>query len=533
MNVSSPSRRLVFVEAEKVATDAYHEADGTPEFLRLPALQGVLTSQAVSEKIEALRALDVDEYIRNSVWPSEHPKRKSAPEVIRQLGGTIIHEVQDGPLYLAEISFTSNGRMRRILVLAQNRKSKNGVWMPRHHDRAADLVRQYSSFGMPVVTFIDTPGADAGEEANLNNQAHSISHLIMEMANLQLPSVAVVFGNGYSGGAIPLATTNVLLSVRDGVFNTIHPQGLSEIAYNYNLSWQECAKYIGVSSYELFRLGYLDGIIDYSPLESASPRPLVDAIFSALDQVERNAQDFLREADNHFFFTHYQESILRFLHPAESLVEENRIADKTPTGMLNVFGSVYRFHRYLKLRTRLSNQSILRYSRLDAFEPPEGELLDRLEREREERFHKWIGRPLEIRYDEALTRRYKRLLDTERSLGQDRNRFTSFFIGTPQRNHEQDQAVDPPGREGGDPFPHPRKSESVGRAEPPGNAQAISARGEKSGVVRSHLRKADRESAPHRHRAQRHQPDHAAVHGGPAGEGLSGGDHHLPEHFFR
>ena len=440
MKAPKSPRRLVFVEAEKYATAASLASGDVPAFLREPRLEGVLSANAVSQGIEELRALDVDEYIRRSVWPSEHPKRKSAPEVLRQLGGEVVREVQEGPLYLAELSFNSTGRPRRIVALAQNRKSKNGVWMPRHHDRAARLVRQYSSYGMPVVTFIDTPGADAGEEANLNNQAHSISHLIMEMANLELPSVGIVFGNGFSGGAIPLATTNVLLSVRDGVFNTIHPQGLSEIAYNYNLSWQECAKYIGVSAFELYRMGYLDGIIDYSPLDSASPKPLLDAIFSALDQVEHNAEEFLREPDNGYFFTHYRESIQRFLNPSELLIEENQIADKSPTGMLNVFGSVYRFHRYLKLRCRLFSQSILRYSRLDSVEPPEGQLHDRMEREREERFLKWVERPLEIRYDDALSKRYKRMLDTERALGQDRYRITSFFIGTPEMNYQE--AVD-------------------------------------------------------------------------------------------
>ncbi|MCZ6557268.1 MAG: ATP-grasp domain-containing protein [SAR324 cluster bacterium] len=425
------------MEAEKAATAAGLTKGDLPAFLREPGLDGVLSEDAVSHGIEELRALNVDEYIRRSVWPSENPKRKSAPEVLRQLGAEIVREVQEGPLYLAELVFSTPGRSRRIVALAQNRKAKNGVWMPNHHDRAAELMREYSSYGMPVVTFIDTPGADAGEEANLKNQAHSISHLIMEMANLQLPSVGVVFGNGYSGGAIPLATTNILLTVRDGAFNTIHPQGLSEIAYNYNLSWQECAKYIGVSAYELYRMGHVDGIIDYSPMDSGSPKPLLDAIFSALDQVERNAVEFLGQPDNQYFFTHYQESIQRYLNPTELLIGENQIADKSPTGMLNVFGSVYRFHRYLKLRTRLQSQSILRYSRLDTFDIPEGELQGRMEREREERFRRWVERPLEIRYDETLTKRYKRLLDTERSLGQDRYRITSFFLGTPEKNFQE------------------------------------------------------------------------------------------------
>ncbi len=184
-------------------------------------------------------------------------------------------------------------------------------------------------------------------------------------------------------------------------------------------------------------MGHLDGIVDYSPLDSDSPKALREAIFSALDVVEQNSVAFLREPDNDYFFTHYRESIQRFLHPTLLLVEENRIADKTPTGILNVFSSVYRFHRYLKLRTRLSSQSQLRYARMDALDLPEGELQHRMDREREERFRKWVGRPLEIRYDETLAKRYKRLLDTERSLGQERNRFTSFFLGTPVRNFEQ------------------------------------------------------------------------------------------------
>ncbi|MDH4249321.1 MAG: acetyl-CoA carboxylase, partial [Deltaproteobacteria bacterium] len=335
------------------------------------------------------------------------------------------------------MNFTYAGRRRRVVMLAQNRKSKNGVWMPRHHKRATELMRFYSAHGIPVVTFMDTPGADAGEEANRQNQAHSISDLISEMSSLPLPSVGVVFGMGYSGGAIPLATTNVLLSVRDGVFNTIHPQGLSDIAYNYNLSWQECARYIGVSAYELCQAGYLDAVVDYSPLDSESPRPLLDAIFSAITTVENTVRDFLKEPDNHYFFDHYKQNILNYLNPTDLLVEENRVVDKTPTGRLNVFGTVFRFHRYLKLRRRLTSQSTARYSRLVEPKLPSGELQDRIERERLSRLDKWIRGPLEIRYDDDLGKRYKRLSETQKNLGQERSRLATFFIGTPEENFEK------------------------------------------------------------------------------------------------
>ena len=428
------SRRLVYLEAEKLASDLAITSGKRPGFLMEPMLKGVLKPDEVEQAIRRLHRLSVDDYIRLTVFPSENPKRKSAPEVIRQLGGRIIHEVSDGPLFLAEIEFTTGDRKRRLLFLAQNRKSRNGVWMPHHHTRAADMVRYYSSLGMPVVTFIDTPGADAGEEANRNNQAHSISELIFEMANLQLPTVGVVFGNGYSGGAIPLATTNVLLSVRDGVFNTIHPMGLAEIAYNYNLSWQECAKYMGVSSYELFQRGYLDGVVDYSPLESHPPAALLQAIFTAVEAVETNAEEWLRDPVNDYFFHHYQESIHRYLNPSELLIEENRISDKTPTGMLNVFGSVYRFHRYQKLRMRLSSQSSLRHSHTDPQSMPGGELQNRLERDRKDRFNRWLEAPLEVRYNDELSHRYKKFLDTRKGLGSERHPIASFFMGRPEDN---------------------------------------------------------------------------------------------------
>jgi len=429
-----PQRRLVFVEAEQIASDFPLLSGKLPEFINEPGLEGVLDAEAIAARIDELHRLNVDDYIRQTVFPSEYPKRRNAPEVIRMLGGEIIHEVQDGPLYLAEINFSDGGRSRRVLVLAQNRKSRNGVWMPKHHLRAVELLHFYAPHGLPLITFIDTPGADAGEEANRQNQAHSISRLIAEMSNLAVPTVGIVLGNGYSGGAIPLAATNVLLSVRDGVFNTIHPTGLAEIAYNYNLSWQECAKYIGVSAFELCEAGYLDGIINYSPADPEPPRAITAAIFSALNRLEQNAQRFLREDHHRYFFQHYQDTVVReFSRPGGNGSGGAEVLAGL-SGTAGVLGLFYRFHRYLKMRRRLSSQSLRRYSRIDTEKLPKGELQERVEKERVARFNKWRENPLEVRYDEALLKRYKRFLDTFASRADERGRFTSFFIGRPEEN---------------------------------------------------------------------------------------------------
>jgi acetyl-CoA carboxylase alpha subunit len=230
----------------------------------------------------------------------------------------MIAEETEGPLYTAEIEFFVSGQMRRLGFIAQNHKIQNGVWGPSHHRKAAEKVRFFASHSIPLVTFMDTPGAAADAEANLDNQSHSISFLISEMANLQLPVIGIVYGGGYSGGAIPLATANILLSVREGVFNTIHPKGLSNIARKYDLSWQESAKHIGVSAYELRSQGYFDGIIDYSYDEPQKVKNIKDAIVSSVETTEKNSCKFLYEND--FFFDHYRDSIYHYLNPSKLLI---------------------------------------------------------------------------------------------------------------------------------------------------------------------------------------------------------------------
>jgi len=324
----------------------------------------LLSVEEVEKEVQQLKKVDVDSYIQRVVSPSESKNRQSAPEVIQQLGGKMIAEEMEGPLYSAEIEISISGSIRRLGFIAQNHKIQNGAWSPNHHRKAAEKVRFFASHSIPLVTFIDTPGAIADAEANLDNQSHSISFLISEMANLQLPVIGIVFGGGYSGGAIPLATANILLSVREGVFNTIHPKGLSNIARKYNLSWQESAKHIGVSAYELQSQGYFDGIIDYTYDQQHKVKNIKDAIISAVEVTEKNSCNFLTE--NEFFFDHYRDSINHYLNPSKLLIESNRITDRSTTGTLNIFGDVFRFMRYLKIRQRIVSRSIDSYARLSS-----------------------------------------------------------------------------------------------------------------------------------------------------------------------
>ena len=181
------------------------------------ALEGLVDHNTIEETTKRLKGLEVDAYIRETVEPSEQKKRTGFKAILKQLKLKIVDEITLGPLHCVEAEFDFHGRTRRLCLLGQERNTNNGVWGPEHHRKAIEVVRKYERYAVPVITFIDTPGADASELANADNQAHSISHFIAEMANLNVPSVGIILGNGYSGGAIPLASTNIILSVRDGV----------------------------------------------------------------------------------------------------------------------------------------------------------------------------------------------------------------------------------------------------------------------------------------------------------------------------
>ena len=227
----------LFIKAEKLSKDfSYRDAERVDlsEFI-----DGLLSSQTIEKNLKLIKKLDVDNYVERTVLPAEDPGRPNAKAVVKSFNGKIFQEISNGPFYAAEIELDFGESFRRVGIIAQNRAESNGAWMPEHHLAASEAVTKFAELSLPVVLLIDTPGADAGEVANANNQAHTISRLIAETANLDVPTVGVIIGIAYSGGAIPLASANVLLSVRDGIFNTIQPKGLVNIARKYNLSWQE------------------------------------------------------------------------------------------------------------------------------------------------------------------------------------------------------------------------------------------------------------------------------------------------------
>ena len=401
-------------------------------------VKGLLTEQQIEMALENLRNMEVDAYIAATVAPTEESTRPGSKEIIRALDVPVFNEVEDGPLYCAELEFEFDGQPRRIGFITQNRANNTGVWGPEHHNAAAKIASGYAIRSMPIVTFMDTPGADPYEEANANNQAHAISRLIAELCNVDVPTLGIIIGQGYSGGAIPLASSNLLLSLRTGVFNTIHPKSLANLVRRYNLSWQECAKFVGVSSYELYKQGNIDGIVDYDPGEENTIDNLRNTIVTGISSIENSTKEFV--ADHPEVLSHYQRNLERYFNPSETMAAVHASSTlklrTSPTEWPNVFGVAFRYLRYLNLRRRIKSTTTTQYGRLADSEIPEGELAQRIHRERRAAFLGWLQDPDKVLYEDALNRAWKNFQDKRKSLGEDRGRIAQFIFGEPQANFD-------------------------------------------------------------------------------------------------
>ncbi len=402
-------------------------------------ISGLLTEQQIEARLEQLGSMEVDAYIAATVAPTEESTRPGARDVIKALAAPILREEIDGPFYACELALDFNGSTRIVGFITQDRAHATGVWGPAHHAAAAKIASEFAIRSMPIVTFMDTPGADPYEEANSNNQAHSISRLIAELCNVDVPTLGIIIGQGYSGGAIPLAASNILLCLRTGVFNTIHPRSLANLVRRYNLSWQECAKFVGVSSYELYKQGNIDGIVDYDPGEDDKIGNLLNVIVSGITSIEMSTKEFV--SDHPEILDHYHRNINRYLNQTESMAAVHASSTlklrTSPTEYPNVFGVAFRYLRYLGMRRRIKATTTTQYGRLAESKIPEGELAQRVHRERRAAFLGWLQDPDKVLYEESLNKVWKNFADKRSVAGDERGRIAQLFFGEPLQNYEK------------------------------------------------------------------------------------------------
>lgn len=162
---------------------------------------------------------------------------------------------------------------QRVMVIGHN-KGKNvdenvarnfGMALPDGYRKALRLMRLAEKFGLPVITFVDTPGAFPGVEAEERGQAEAIARNIHDMALLEVPIVSLVTGEGGSGGALGIAVGNDVLMLEYSIYSVISPEGCASILWRDAAHSPEAAEALKLTAPSLLSFGLIDEIIPEPP----------------------------------------------------------------------------------------------------------------------------------------------------------------------------------------------------------------------------------------------------------------------------
>ena len=143
-----------------------------------------------------------------------------------------------------------------------------GMANPEGYRKALRLFKMAERFSIPILTFIDTPGAYPGLEAEEHGQGEAIARNLMEMSGLKVPIISVVIGEGGSGGALGLGVSDRIFMLENSVYSVISPEGCAAILYKDASRAKEAAEDLKISAQSLFKLEVIDGIIE-EPLGGA------------------------------------------------------------------------------------------------------------------------------------------------------------------------------------------------------------------------------------------------------------------------
>jgi acetyl-CoA carboxylase carboxyl transferase subunit alpha len=145
--------------------------------------------------------------------------------------------------------------------MRENLRRNFGMPHPEGYRKALRLMEQAAKFGRPVVTLIDTPGAYPGLGAEERGQAEAIARNLREMARLPVPVVAVVIGEGGSGGALALGVANRVLMMENAVYSVISPEGCAAILWKTGSAKDKAALALKLTARDLIDLGVVDDLI--------------------------------------------------------------------------------------------------------------------------------------------------------------------------------------------------------------------------------------------------------------------------------
>lgn len=143
----------------------------------------------------------------------------------------------------------------------ENVRRNFGMPHPEGYRKALRIFQHAAKFGFPIICFIDTPGANPNKDSEERGQANAIAENILAMAALPVPIIAVVIGEGGSGGALAIGVADRLLMLENSVYSVASPEAAASILWHDSSKASEAARAMRITAHDLLSLGIIDGII--------------------------------------------------------------------------------------------------------------------------------------------------------------------------------------------------------------------------------------------------------------------------------
>jgi len=263
----------------------------------------------ISDEIQRLtkksQGLTKDIYAKLSPWQvaqvARHPQRPYTLDYVGMLF-TGFEELHGDRSFADDASVVGglarfNGESCMVIGHQKGRDTKEkilrnfGMPKPEGYRKALRLMKLAEKFGLPVFTFVDTPGAYPGIDAEERGQSEAIGRNLYEMARLRVPVIVTVIGEGGSGGALAIAVGDVVLMLQYATYSVISPEGCASILWRSAEMAPEAADALGITATRLKTLGLVDKVVP-EPLGGAHRDPeamaqnLKKALADALKQVQ-------------------------------------------------------------------------------------------------------------------------------------------------------------------------------------------------------------------------------------------------------
>ncbi len=262
-------------------------------------------------KVEQLR-----QEIFSTLTPSQklqiarHPRRPSTLDYVQAMCDEWLelHGDRRGSDDLALIGGIARLEGRAVVIIGhqKGRDTKDnvarnfGMASPGGYRKAMRLMEHANRFSLPIITFIDTPGAYAGVEAEKLGQGEAIAHNLRQMFSLEVPIITTVIGEGGSGGALGIGVAEKLMMFEHSVYTVASPEACAAILWKDAKKSQQAALALKITAYDLKELGIIDQILPEPPGCAhsdplATAEILKQAILENLEYLSQLPTDKLKE----------------------------------------------------------------------------------------------------------------------------------------------------------------------------------------------------------------------------------------------